>query len=231
MNKKFLMMAAVLTTLLMVGVAVVYASVTGLANPVTQAAGEHGARWTAKVYQALGIKTAEQMNQATAGAQTAIVNSESTATNSAVAPSVSSVTAPMVFEARATQAQAQAPAQQRAQTTVTNNTSNNAQSNGVNISAAQARNLAQRAAPSAQFGPAELVRYGGRVAYEVLSKQGNVYIDAQTGAVVGNTVVTQPTRNRYEDDDDEREHRSKKRKHREHEEEDDDDDDDEDRRG
>lgn len=57
--------------------------------------------------------------------------------------------------------------------------------NGVMISTEQARNIAQRAAPNTPFGAPELVRYSGKVAYEVVSPQGDVYVD-HTGAVLDN---------------------------------------------
>ena len=87
-------------------------------------------------------------------------------------------------------------------------------------SANQAANIAQNLAPRARLqGTPELVRYGGRVAYEAVFDQGKIYIDANTGAVLSNGIVTEQQNQRgYEDDDDEEnEHRSKgKRKHREH---------------
>ena len=100
------------------------------------------------------------------------------------------------------------------------------------ISGAQATQIAQKAQPSARVqGQAELVRYGGRLAYEVPFAQGKIYVHADDGRILGNSMARadaapQPPRaseGREEWGDDEHEYRKERhKKHREHEDDDDD---------
>ena len=96
------------------------------------------------------------------------------------------------------------------------------------MSSAQAQQLAQQAQPSARVqGTPELVRYGGRLAYEVPFVQGKIYVNAENGAILGNSMAqaiqeTQAVQPNYQgdehDDDDEHEYREhhKKREHKKH---------------
>ena len=97
------------------------------------------------------------------------------------------------------------------------------------LSSTQAQQLAQQAQPSARVqGTPELVRYGGRLAYEVPFVQGKIYVNAENGAILGNSMAqaTQSTQavqpnyrgDEYDDDDDEHEYREhhKKREHKKH---------------
>ncbi len=99
------------------------------------------------------------------------------------------------------------------------------------LSGAQAQQLAQQVQPSARLqGTPELVRYGGRLAYEVPFTQGKIYINAENGAILGNSMAqsTQAVQPNYRgdeyDDDDEHEYREHKKHdqdeddHNEHEE-------------
>lgn len=102
------------------------------------------------------------------------------------------------------------------------------------ISGAQATQIAQKAQPSARVqGQAELVRYGGRLAYEVPFAQGKIYVHADDGRILGNSMAragaaSQPPRasegrGREQWGDDEHEYRKERhKKHREHEDDDDD---------
>ena len=103
------------------------------------------------------------------------------------------------------------------------------------LSSVQAQQLAQQAQPSARVqGTPELVRYGGRLAYEVPFVQGKIYVNAENGAILGNSMAqaTQSTQavqpnyrgDEYDDDDDEHEYREhrKKREHKKHDQDDDD---------
>ena len=69
----------------------------------------------------------------------------------------------------------------------------------VQITAAQATEIAQRAAPGAKLTrPPELVNFQGSVAYEVLLNQGTLYVDANSGSVLFNSaaaVVSAPVQN------------------------------------
>ena len=227
MNKKLLMLAGVLTACVLVAMGGVFASVMNQTNPLEKMG---LADLPAKVYQSLGIKTPAQMKQAMQFSKTdenGLTSSSDTSLSTA-----NNITAPVVKtdsdilmsveKSRLTPAQIAQAAPRAANTT---------QVTGVAVSASQARSIAQRAAPSAQFSAPELVRYSGKVAYEVVSKNGNVYVDANTGAVLDNGVATSAQPRGYEDDDDEREHRSKKRSKHHERDEDDDDDEDEDHRG
>ena len=91
------------------------------------------------------------------------------------------------------------------------------------LSGAQAQQLAQQVQPSARLqGTPELVRYGGRLAYEVPFAQGKIYVNAESGAILGNSMAqsTQAVQPNYRgdeyDDDDEHEYREhrKKREHK-----------------
>ena len=94
------------------------------------------------------------------------------------------------------------------------------------LNGAQAQQLAQQAQPSARVqGTPELVRYGGRLAYEVPFVQGKIYVNAENGAILGNSMAqatqsTQAVQPNYQggehDDDDEHEYREhrKKREHK-----------------
>lgn len=99
------------------------------------------------------------------------------------------------------------------------------------LSGAQAQQLAQQVQPSARLqGTPELVRYGGRLAYEVPFAQGKIYVNAESGAILGNSIAqsTQAVQPNYRgdeyDDDDEHEYREHKKHdqdeddHNEHEE-------------
>ncbi len=102
------------------------------------------------------------------------------------------------------------------------------------LSSTQAQQLAQQAQPSARVqGTPELVRYGGRLAYEVPFVQGKIYVNAENGAILGNSMAqatqsTQAVQPNYRgdeyDDDDEHEYREhrKKREHKKHDQDDDD---------
>jgi hypothetical protein len=211
MNKRLLIIAGVLTAFVLVVMGGVFTSVLDQSTSGV-------AKLSDKVYRALGIKSEAQM-------QTSLLvnpNSENpVATNATERQPNAAVNGnspnPVVVAANTPVAGKSA---QWVQTS--------ARDNGLAISTEQARSIAQRAAPNAQFGTPELVRYSGKVAYEVVSSQGNVYIDAATGAVLDNGAVAeaQPRGYREGDDDEENEHRGKKRKHHDEE-----DDDDEDRRG
>lgn len=208
MNKSLLIIAGVLTAFVLVVMGGVFASVLD-----TSKLG--ASKLSNQVYRVLGIKSEEQMQTSllvNPNADNVNANerqSNTTDTNNAPSPVVLAANTPTV-SANA----------QWMPTTV--------KDNGVMISTEQARNIAQRAAPNTPFGAPELVRYSGKVAYEVVSRQGNVYVDANTGAVLDNGAAPTAQPRGYEgDDDEEKEHRGKKRKHREEE----DDDDDEDRRG
>lgn len=208
MNKSLLIIAGVLTAFVLVVMGGVFASVLD-----TSKLG--ASKLSNQVYRVLGIKSEEQMQTSllvNPNADNVNANerqSNTTDTNNAPSPVVLAANTPTV-SANA----------QWMPTTV--------KDNGVMISTEQARNIAQRAAPNTPFGAPELVRYSGKVAYEVVSRQGNVYVDANTGAVLDNGAAPTAQPRGYEgDDDEEEEHRGKKRKHHEEE----DDDDDEDRRG
>ncbi len=100
------------------------------------------------------------------------------------------------------------------------------------ISSDRALQIAQNAQPSARVQSApELVKYGGLLAYEVSFAQGKMYINANTGVIVGNGIAQaapQPSKSltarehkyEHDDDDDEDEHehrgehREKKREHK-----------------
>lgn len=61
------------------------------------------------------------------------------------------------------------------------------------ISADRAMILAIRLVPgSVPTREAELVNFQGTPAYEVILNSGSVYLDAQTGAVLANTALSQP---------------------------------------
>ncbi len=99
------------------------------------------------------------------------------------------------------------------------------------LSGAQAQQLAQQVQPSARLqGTPELVRYGGRLAYEVPFAQGKIYVNAESGAILGNSMAqsTQAVQPNYRgdeyDDDDEHEYREhrKKREHKKHDQDEDD---------
>lgn len=99
------------------------------------------------------------------------------------------------------------------------------------LSSTQAQQLAQQAQPSAHIqGTPELVRYGGRLAYEVPFVQGKIYVNAENGAILGNSMAqsTQAVQPNYRgdeyDDDDEHEYREhrKKREHKKHDQDEDD---------
>ena len=69
----------------------------------------------------------------------------------------------------------------------------------VQITVAQATEIAQRAAPGAKLTRTpELVNFQGSVAYEVLLNQGTLYVDANSGSVLFNSaaaVVSAPVQN------------------------------------
>ena len=238
MNKRLLIIAGALTAFSVVAFGSVFVS---MSNPSDSPKSSSASKFTDKLYQSLGIKSEAQMQQSLAA------NSMSNTENNATLANESMTAAQTDGNASTQINQSMNPSANQASNDAwqaaskTNAPSSNAttqvaqvaqtapQNNAVGVSVQQARSLAQRAAPNAQFGTPELVRYSGKVAYEVVSAQGNVYIDANTGAILDNgAAVTQPRA--YEGDDDEKEeHRGKKRKH--HEEEDDDDDEGEYRRG
>lgn len=102
------------------------------------------------------------------------------------------------------------------------------------ISNEQAEQIAQNAQPSARLqGQAELVRYAGRLAYEVPFVQGKIYVNADNGTILGNSMArvettpqsTRPSRehssrDQYGDEADEhedREHRKKRGEHKKYE--------------
>ena len=209
MNKSLLIIAGVLTAFVLVVMGGVFANVLD-----TSKLG--ASKLSNQVYRVLGIKSEEQMQTSllvNPNADNVNANerqSNTTDTNNAPSPVVLAANTPTV-SANA----------QWMPTTV--------KDNGVMISTEQARNIAQRAAPNTPFGAPELVRYSGKVAYEVVSPQGNVYVDANTGAVLDNGAAAEAQTRAYGDDDDdeEKEHRGKKRKHHKDEDEDEDDDDDE----
>lgn len=208
MNKSLLIIAGVLTAFVLVVMGGVFANVLD-----TSKLG--ASKLSNQVYRVLGIKSEEQMQTSllvNPNADNVNANerqSNTTDTNNAPSPVVLAANTPTV-SANA----------QWMPTTV--------KDNGVMISTEQARNIAQRAAPNTPFGAPELVRYSGKVAYEVVSPQGNVYVDANTGAVLDNGAAAEAQTRAYGDDDDEeKEHRGKKRKHHKEEDEDEDDDDDE----
>ena len=121
-----------------------------------------------------------------------------------------------------------------AQTINTTTTPNPSAAPSTRLSSAQAQQIAQQAQPSARIqGAPELVRYGGRLAYEVPFAQGKIYVNADSGTILGNsmaqaTPAVQPNNSYGERDDDEheyREHRKKRGEHKKHDQDDDDDDD------
>ena len=234
MNKRLLIIAGALTAFSVVAFGSVFVS---MSNPSDSPKSSSASKFTDKLYQSLGIKSEAQMQQSLAA--NSMSNTEnlanetmtaaqtdgnaSTQVNQSMNPSANQASNDAWQAASKTNAPSSNATMQVAQVAQTA-----AQNNAVGVSVQQARSLAQRAAPNAQFGTPELVRYSGKVAYEVVSAQGNVYIDANTGAILDNGAAAQPRA--YEGDDDEKEeHRGKKRKH--HEEEDDDDDEGEYRRG
>ena len=233
MNKRLLIIAGALTAFSVVAFGSVFVS---MSNPSDSPKSSSASKFTDKLYQSLGIKSEAQMQQSLAA--NSMSNTENNANSANLANE--SMTAAQTDGNASTQInQSMNPSANQASNDAwqaaskTNASSGNAstqvaqvaqtapQNNAVGVSVQQARSLAQRAAPNAQFGTPELVRYSGKVAYEVVSAQGNVYIDANTGAILDNgAAATQPRS--YEGDDDEKEERrGKKRKH--HEEEDDDD--------
>ena len=125
-----------------------------------------------------------------------------------------------------------APAQaQAANTPSLSNPQNPSVTPSTRLSGAQAQQLAQQVQPSARLqGTPELVRYGGRLAYEVPFAQGKIYVNAESGAILGNSIAqsTQAVQPNYRgdeyDDDDEHEYREHKKHdqdeddHNEHEE-------------
>ena len=234
MNKRLLIIAGALTAFSVVAFGSVFVS---MSNPSDSPKSSSASKFTDKLYQSLGIKSEAQMQQSLAA--NSMSNTEnlanetmtaaqtdgnaSTQVNQSMNPSANQASNDAWQAASKTNAPSSNATMQVAQVAQTA-----AQNNAVGVSVQQARSHAQRAAPNAQFGTPELVRYSGKVAYEVVSAQGNVYIDANTGAILDNGAAAQPRA--YEGDDDEKEeHRGKKRKH--HEEEDDDDDEGEYRRG
>lgn len=81
-------------------------------------------------------------------------------------------------------------------------------------SAQQAANIARGVAQNGDvLSTPELVRYAGKVAYEVVFAQGHVYVDSATGAVLDNGVaMANDKQHEYdEDDNDNHESHSKKR--------------------
>lgn len=100
------------------------------------------------------------------------------------------------------------------------------------ISSDRALQIAQNAQPSARVQSApELVKYGGLLAYEVSFAQGKMYINANTGAIMGNSIAQDAPQlstpltvreNKFEHDDEDDEyehqhrgeHREKKREHK-----------------
>ena len=227
MNKRLLIIAGALTAFSVVAFGGVFVS---MSNPSDSPKSSSASKFTDKLYQSLGIKSEAQMQQSLAA--NSMSNTENLANESMTAAQTDGNASTQINQSmNPSSNQASNDAWQAANKT--NAPSGNAttqvaqvaqtapQNNAVGVSVQQARSLAQRAAPNAQFGTPELVRYSGKVAYEVVSAQGNVYIDANTGAILDNgAAATQPRA--YEGDDDEKEeHRGKKRKH--HEEEDDDD--------
>ena len=210
MNKRLLIIAGVLTAFVLVVMGGVFTSVLDQSTSGVS-------KLSDKVYRALGIKSDAQMqasllvnSSSENPVATSAIERQPNAVNNDITPNPVVLTANTPVVSKNTQ-QVQAPARD----------------NGIAVSTEQARSIAQRAAPNAQFATPELVRYGGKVAYEVVSPQGNVYVDAITGAVLDNGAVAQAQPRGYgEDDDEEQEHHGKKRKHHEEE-----DDDDEDRRG
>ena len=118
-----------------------------------------------------------------------------------------------------------------AQTAHTATTPNPSAAPSTRLSSAQAQQIAQQAQPSARIqGTPELVRYGGRLAYEVPFAQGKIYVNADSGAILGNsmaqaTPAVQPNDSYGERDDDEheyREHHKKRGEHKKHDQDDDD---------
>ena len=121
-----------------------------------------------------------------------------------------------------------------AQTINTTTTPNPSAAPSTRLSSSQAQQIAQQAQPSARIqGAPELVRYGGRLAYEVPFAQGKIYVNAENGAILGNSMAqatqsTQAVQPNYRsdeyDDDDEHEYREHKKHdqdeddHNEHEE-------------
>lgn len=229
MNKKLLMMAGVLTAFVLVALGGVFASAMSQANPLEKLG---MSKLSDKVYQTLGLKTPAQMNQSLTAQ--VVKNTESnldSATDSQKSVEVAKVTAkpemaqtmtntPAKTDFWGTVAKPYNPQPAQVAQTIQHN-------NGVDISEQQARSIAQRAAPNVQFGSPELVRYSGKVAYEVVSREGNVYIDAQTGAILDNGAAPAAQPRGYKGEDDEDEHHSKKRRHHDE----DDDEEDEDHRG
>jgi len=223
MNKRLLIIAGVLTAFVLVVLGGVFTSALNPSHPLKPSA---MTTLSDKLYQTLGIKSETQMQQSLAVNPIAnISNTERPVNGSMVAPQTNTDIS----------VSANKPNNGFWQTMGQPNLVNSTQvaqaapqNNGVTVSVQQAHSIAQRAAPNAQFGTPELVRYSGKVAYEVVSRQGNVYVDANTGAILDNGAAPAAQTRGYEgDDDEEEEHRGKKRKHYEEE----DDDEDEDRRG
>ena len=212
MNKRLLIIAGVLTAFVLVVMGGVFTSVLDQSTSGV-------AKLSDKVYRALGIKSEAQMQASllvNPNSENPVITHETERQPNAVANNDTNLSNPVVLAANAPVAGKSVQWVQAS-----------ARDNGLAISTEQARSIAQRAAPNVQFGTPELVRYSGKVAYEVVSSQGNVYVDAATGAVLDNGAVAESQPRGYRgDDDDEQEHRGKKRKHHEEE-----DDDDEDRRG
>lgn len=212
MNKRLLIIAGVLTAFVLVVMGGVFTSVLDQSTSGM-------AKLSDKVYRALGIKSEAQMQTSllvNPNSESPVITHETERQPNAVANNDTNLSNPVLLAVNTPVAGKSAQWVQAS-----------ARDNGLAISTEQARSIAQRATPNVQFGTPELVRYSGKVAYEVVSSQGNVYVDAATGAVLDNGAVAESQPRGYRgDDDEEQEHRGKKRKHHEEE-----DDDDEDRRG
>ena len=231
MNKSLLIIAGVLTAFVLVALGGVFTSALNPSHPLKPSA---MTTLSDKFYQALGIKSEAQMQQSLLVNQTAEngVANDGNSSNVAVQSNPSMLATQSDTEVATTVNKTNNSFWQQVGKSDSANATQVAQAapqnNGATVSVQQAYAIAQRAAPNAQFGTPELVRYSGKVAYEVISRQGNVYVDANTGAVLDNGAAPTAQPRGYEgDDDEEEEHRGKKRKHHEEE----DDDDDEDRRG
>ncbi|MDO5686893.1 MAG: PepSY domain-containing protein [Neisseria sp.] len=103
-------------------------------------------------------------------------------------------------------------------------------SNGARFSAEQAQEIVRKTAPNAKVnGVAELVNYGGTMAYEVNANTGKFYIDAQNGAVLAKpaAVNNNAPRQQYAQYDGEQEkERGERRKYKKDHDDDDEEDDD-----
>lgn len=225
MNKKLLAIAGAVTAFVL---AVLVGTLSVAANQTETAHLMGTSSWSEKLLNELGIKSQAQLN--------AQIQSNNPAPAMLPEPILAQATP---IESALVIPEPERAAKPKSSTTaaVINNsdgaTNNPAAALSTNaISAQQARLIAQRAAPNSQVtGTPDLVLYAGQTAYEVVMGTGQVYVDANSGAVLDNTAITTAKRSYNDDDEYEKNERNKKYKNERHEQErNHDDDDDEDHR-